>query len=394
MKPSQRHEHTKQGSRKGSESTIIADQLKTILDHMSGIVYVADMETYEILYANQETRDRFNDVVGKICWQTLQSGQTGPCEFCSNPKLIDSDGKPTGFYKWEVQNTVNHRWYDVLDRALNWHDGRLVRLCESIDITDRKKAEEELSQYKEELEMRVADRTVELQETSGQLQRELTAHEQAEEDLRRNIDKLRRTLAGIIKTLTLTLESRDPYTAGHQLRVSDLARAIADEMGLEKDIVEGIRMAGAIHDLGKINIPAEILSKPGRLTNAERAIIMAHSKIGHDIIEPIEFPWPLAKIILQHHEKVDGSGYPHGLTGKDIMIEARILCVADVVEAASSHRPYRPELGIDFALDEISKNNGILYDSEVVKSCIKLFKEKNYKLKTPLWQKGDSSLRD
>jgi len=393
MKPSQRHEEAMNGSRK-SAANVNAEQKAMILDCMSSIVYVADMDTYEVLLANQETRKIFGDVVGKICWQTLQAGQTGPCEFCSNPKLIDSDCKSTGSNEWEMQNTVNGRWYVLLDRAIHWHDGRLVRLCEFVDITDRKKVEEELKQYKEELEMRVAERTGELQETSTLLKRELTAHKQAVEDLRISIDKLRRTLAGIIKTLTLTLESRDPYTAGHQLRVSDLARAIADEMGLEKDTVEGIRMAGAIHDLGKINIPAEILSKPGKLTDAERVIIMAHSQIGHDIIEPIEFPWPLANIILQHHERVDGSGYPHGLTGKDIMIEARILCVADVVEAASSHRPYRPELGIDFALDEISKNNGILYDSEVVKSCMKLFKEKNYKLKTPLWQKGDLSLRD
>lgn len=386
MKSSMRQEHAMRGSRK-SEAAISVDRLTTVLDHLSGIVYVADMETYEVLYANQETRRIFSDVVGKICWQTLQAGQNGPCEFCSNSKLIDSDSKPTGLYKWEVQNTVNGRWYDVFDQALYWHDGRLVRLCESIDVTNRKKVEEELNQYKEELEIRVADRTIELQENSKQLQFALKKREQAEEDLLGSFDRVQQALGGIIRTLALTLESRDPYTAGHQERSADLACAIAKELGLAKETVEGIRMAGAIHDLGKINIPAEILSKPGKLTDAEMTIVKAHSQIGYDIIKSIEFPWPLAKIILQHHEKVDGSGYPNGLTGKDITLEARILCVADVVEAMVSHRPYRPAVGIDFALEEISKNKGILYDSGVVDACLKLFKEKNYKLKKAVWQK-------
>lgn len=386
MKSSMRQEHAMRGSRK-SEAAISVDRLTTVLDHLSGIVYVADMETYEVLYANQETRRIFSDVVGKICWQTLQAGQNGPCEFCSNSKLIDSDSKPTGLYKWEVQNTVNGRWYDVFDQALYWHDGRLVRLCESIDVTNRKKVEEELNQYKEELEIRVADRTIELQENSKQLQFALKKREQAEEDLLGSFDRVQQALGGIIRTLALTLESRDPYTAGHQERSADLACAVAKELGLAKETVEGIRMAGAIHDLGKINIPAEILSKPGKLTDAEMTIVKAHSQIGYDIIKSIEFPWPLAKIILQHHEKVDGSGYPNGLTGKDITLEARILCVADVVEAMVSHRPYRPAVGIDFALEEISKNKGILYDSGVVDACLKLFKEKNYKLKKAVWQK-------
>ena len=386
MKSSTGNENTTEGNRK-SQETIVADQLTTVLDHMSSIVYIADMDTYEVLYENQESRNILNDVVGKICWQALQSGQSGPCEFCANSKLTDSDGNPAGFYKVEVRNAENGRWYDVLGRAVYWHDGRLVRLCEAIDITDRKKVEEELNQSKDELEIRVAERTVELEAASNLLQLELEERKHAEKALQGILDKLRQTLGGIIETLALTLESRDPYTAGHQERVAGLASAIAEEMGLAKEKVEAIQMAGAIHDLGKINTPAELLSKPGRLTDAEMVIIKAHCQIGHDIIMPIEFPWPLAKIIIQHHERVDGSGYPYGITGEDILLEAKILCVADVVEAESSHRPYRPELGLDFALEEASRNKGKLYDPEVVDACLTLFKEKNYKLKKPLWQK-------
>lgn len=186
-------------------------------------------------------------------------------------------------------------------------------------------------------------------------------------------DKLKRALDGIIQAMTRTVEARDPYTAGHQRRVAELAVAIAKEMKLTTRQIEGILMAGMIHDLGKISVPAELLSKPSRLTDIEFALIKQHSRSGFDIVADIEFPWAIAKMVLQHHEKINGSGYPQGLTGDDILIEARILCVADVVEAMASHRPYRPALGIDNALAEISKNRGILYDSGVVDACQRVF---------------------
>ena len=204
--------------------------------------------------------------------------------------------------------------------------------------------------------------------------------QQINRELRRNFDHLHRTMEGTVKAMALTLEMRDPYTAGHQRRVADLACAIAKEMGVDGDRIEGIRMAGLIHDLGKIQIPAEILSKPSRLTEYEFGMIKFHPTAGHQILGPIEFPWPLGEIVLQHHEKIDGSGYPRGLQGKDILLEARILTVADVVEAMASHRPYRPALGLDAALAEISANRGVLFDADAVDACLKLFREKKYAL--------------
>ncbi len=187
--------------------------------------------------------------------------------------------------------------------------------------------------------------------------------------------KLRHSMNAIIDAMAYAVEARDPYTAGHQRRVTNLARTIAEEMGLGEDQIDGIRMAGVIHDLGKISVPAEILSKPGRLSNLEFQIIKTHSQTGYEILKNIDFPWPVASIVLQHHEKMDGSGYPMGLKGDDIFIEARIITVADVVEAMASHRPYRPALGIEISLDEISKNRGVLYDNDAVGACLKVFEK-------------------
>jgi len=166
------------------------------------------------------------------------------------------------------------------------------------------------------------------------------------------------------------VEKRDPYTAGHQRRVAKLAQAIAREMRLSEDDCTGIHVAASIHDIGKIYVPAEFLSKPGTLSESERAIIGNHPNVGYDILKDIEFPWPIAEILLQHHERLDGSGYPDGLTGDDIMLEARILAVADVVEAMSSHRPYRPSLGMAPAINEIRQYSGIRYDRSVVHACL------------------------
>ena len=174
------------------------------------------------------------------------------------------------------------------------------------------------------------------------------------------------------------VEIRDPYTAGHQRRVSNLAYAIASGMGLSTHQADGIRMAGLIHDIGKLSLPAEILTKPGRITVKEVALVKDHPQVGYDILKGIAFPWPIAQIVLQHHEKIDGSGYPQGLLGKDIMLEAKIISVADVVESIASHRPYRPALGIDAALKEISENKNIFYDAQVVDICLTIFKEKRF----------------
>lgn len=189
---------------------------------------------------------------------------------------------------------------------------------------------------------------------------------------------LRQSLEQSIQTIVSTVEARDPYTAGHQRRVGEIATTIAREMGLPEEQVNGIHLAAIIHDLGKIHVPAEILAKPGKLTDIEFMFIKTHSQAGYDILKDVKFPWPIADIILQHHEKLDGSGYPQGLKGDAILLEARIICVADVVEAMSSHRPYRPGLGIDAALEEITRLSGKCFDSRVVDTCVALFREKSY----------------
>ena len=213
------------------------------------------------------------------------------------------------------------------------------------------------------------------------ISRDITQYKKTEEELKHALNQLRQNLGKIVQVVTLMVERKDPYTAGHQRRVADLARAIAKEMSLSSEQIEAIRIAGTIHDIGKINIPTEILGKPGRISESEFSIIKSHSKIGYEIIKTIEFPWPVADIVLQHHERMDGSGYPQGLKDDEILLESRILAVADVVEAISSHRPYRDALGIDKALEEIKKNKGKLYDREVVNACVRLFKGKRFKFK-------------
>lgn len=192
--------------------------------------------------------------------------------------------------------------------------------------------------------------------------------------------KMHSILLQTIKAIAITIEKRDPYTAGHQQRVADLAVTIAREMGLDEDKVEGIRLGALIHDIGKIYIPSEILNRPGRISDVEFQIIKMHSEVGYEIVKDVDFPWPVADMIYQHHERIDGSGYPQGLKGDEIIQEARIMSVADVVEAIASHRPYRPSMGIDSALEEIQKNRGRIYDPEVVDTCVKLFKENMFTL--------------
>lgn len=208
---------------------------------------------------------------------------------------------------------------------------------------------------------------------------DITARKHAEDALKESLERLKNAIGGIVDTVSAAVEVRDPYTSGHQRRVSGIAVAIASQMGLPGSQIEGIRIAGVIHDLGKISIPAEILSTPRKLTEVEFSLVKTHPQTGHDILKDIEFPWPIARIILQHHERLDGSGYPQGLRDGKILLEAKILAVADVVEAIASHRPYRPALGIETALEEIEKNKGVLYDADTVDECLKLFREKGFK---------------
>jgi putative nucleotidyltransferase with HDIG domain len=208
---------------------------------------------------------------------------------------------------------------------------------------------------------------------------DITERKQAQEKIEASNKALQQTLDDAVNTMATIVEIRDPYTSGHQRRVAMLSAAIAAEMGMDKVLLDRLQMAAIIHDIGKIYVPAEILSKPGKLGAIEFSIIKTHSAKGFEIIKGLNLPCEVAQAVGQHHERMDGSGYPEGLSGKDINLEARILAVADVVEAMASHRPYRPSLGVDRALDEITKNRGTLYDTEAVDACLKLFKEKNFK---------------
>jgi PAS domain S-box-containing protein/putative nucleotidyltransferase with HDIG domain len=226
------------------------------------------------------------------------------------------------------------------------------------DITERKKVEAEIVQYRYHLEDLVEARTAEVNQSMG---------------------KLRNTLDGIVISMGYALESRDQYTAGHQHRVAEVASEIARVMGLPDNTIEGIRMAGLIHDIGKIYVPSEILNKHGKLDEVEFMMIKKHPQVGYDILKSIDFPWPIAQIVYQHHEKLNGSGYPRGLKDGEILLEAKIICVADVIEAMTIDRPYKGGVGIDGALAEIETNRGVLYDPEVVDSCLKLFREMGYR---------------
>jgi PAS domain S-box-containing protein/putative nucleotidyltransferase with HDIG domain len=210
--------------------------------------------------------------------------------------------------------------------------------------------------------------------------RDITERKRMEEELRQNVERFKKAMEGVIQLIATIVEVRDPYTAGHQRRVAELACAIAEEMGFSEERIEEIRMASLIHDIGKIYVPAEILSKPSRLTEIEFSMIKSHPQVAYDILKSVEFPWPICKVVLQHHERMDSSGYPGGLAGEDILPGARIIAVADVVEAMASHRPYRPALGLDKALEEISQKRGILYDTEAVDACLRVFNERGFKL--------------
>jgi PAS domain S-box-containing protein/putative nucleotidyltransferase with HDIG domain len=208
--------------------------------------------------------------------------------------------------------------------------------------------------------------------------RDVSKRRESELEVKRSTQRLVRAMEDTMQAMAMMVEMRDPYTAGHQRRVTQLACAIAKEIGLSPDQITGLRLAGTIHDIGKVRVPAEILTNPDGLSDAEYTIIKMHPLLGYEILKTMDLPWPIAEIIHQHHERMDGSGYPLGLSGKEIIIEARILAVADVVEAIASHRPYRPAHGLDKALEEISQNRGKLYDPYVVDACLKLFSQKKF----------------
>lgn len=247
------------------------------------------------------------------------------------------------------------------------------------DVTEERQAERSLRAAKDMLEEKVWEKTTDLAKVNKALEAEVSQRRKAGAELEESLKRVEKIMENTIRTMSLMVEARDRYTAGHQRRVTQLACAIAHGMGLSEEQTRTIRIAGLLHDLGKIHIPTEILSKPGRLTDIEFAMIKTHPRAGYEIVKTIEFPPPTAEIVLQHHERMDGSGYCAGLKGAEILLESRILAVSDVVEAMSSHRPYRPALGIEEALREIFKNRGRLYDPDVVDACLDLFEKKGFR---------------
>ncbi len=330
--------------RKRFEEALMANErfLESVFSSIQDGLSVLDSDL-NIIKVNPalEKWHRYNmPLVGKKCYEAYHD-RSEPCERCPSLATLRTGAPAYDVVPKSGPNGVNAGWLDLFTFPLyDEESGRLTGVIEYVrDITERKKAEEEL---------------------------------------KRSVRKLRKMLRSTVKTLASIMEARDPYTAGHQQRVAKLARAIAVGMGLPKEQIHAVYMASVVHDIGKIYIPAEILSAPRQLTPTEMSLIRMHSRYGFDIVRTIDFPWPIDKIVLQHHERIDGSGYPDNLKGEEVAIEARVLAVADVVEAMASHRPYRPALGIDRALEEIAQNRGILYDPDAVDACLDLFSEKDF----------------
>jgi PAS domain S-box-containing protein/putative nucleotidyltransferase with HDIG domain len=368
--------------------------------HESSMEMLEENEQYRILIENTYDIVYSIDNEGNLTYVSPQARRYGfdPGELTSqnflnfvHPK--DREAMLYGFQKTITEGSEfisqfrikNKRgrvyWIEEYGKVRRDKSGTVISINGVLrDITERKRVEEKLRKAHAKLEGKVQERTAELRKTNETLLVEINERKNAERALQQSYSRLHKALEGTIHALASTVEKRDPYTAGHQQRVSNLACAIAREMRLPEETINGIRMVGFIHDLGKIYVPAEILNKPGQLTDIESTLIRSHAKVGHDILETVEFPWPIAQVIMQHHERLDGSGYPFGLSSKEILLEAKIIAVADAIEAIASHRPYRPALGLEKALDEVSEKKGILYDPEVVDVCLRLFNEKGYHL--------------
>ena len=277
----------------------------------------------------------------------------------------------------EVANRAN-----ISDKLLYlqkpFHNQEIIQFATALSA--KWKAERQLMVLHADLEALVEKRTAELVQSNKLLKIEIDNRKRMQLEIQHNFENLKKVMDSTVQAITTTIEKRDPYTSGHQQRVADLSRAITREIGFSENEIEGIYIAAAIHDIGKISIPAEILSKPVQLSDIEIRLIQAHSETGYDILKGIKFPWPIAEIVLQHHERLNGSGYPQGLAGDDILMAARIIGVADVVETMASHRPYRPSMGIDKALEEITQNKGVLYEPLIVDACLKIFNTKEFHL--------------
>ncbi|HBE02164.1 MAG TPA: hypothetical protein DC049_06760 [Spirochaetia bacterium] len=317
--------------------------LRTMIDNIPDCIYVKDRESRYLLNNRAHLEllgcSRQKEVCGKNDFAFFPHAYAG--EFFSGEQKILKSGRPS----------LNH-----VSLVLNKEKKQIYMLTSKIPLYDKDK------------------------KISGiiGISRNITDQINTENELKKSYEKLKKNINSIIYTMAHIVEVRDPYTAGHQQRVAELSMAIAKKMNLEQEKIYYIQLAAAVHDIGKIHIPAEILSRPGDISDIEYSLIKSHTELGYEILANIDFGYPIARIVLQHHEKMNGSGYPHGLKGESIMTEARIIAVADVVEAMANHRPYRPSLGLKLALREIKDNSGTLFDPAVVNACLMLFRKDHF----------------
>lgn len=319
--------------------SIDKDSIQKIIDSLPYYVLLVD-EDHHIIMANKATKSELDvspkDILGHYCPNVIH-GSDVPIHECPLEKSVKSNTPiTTEFFDQNYKKWIRSEIYPT---EIKTKENKRVYYHIAQDISEMKEFENGLEQ---------------------------------------SLKKMNKIIDAGIQALIKIVEKRDPYTAGHQQRVAKLASHIATQMNLSQDQIEAVRVAGLLHDIGKVAIPIEILCKPGKISIQEYDMIKTHVLSGYEILKDIEFSLPIAEIVLQHHERLDGTGYPNNLTAENLMIESKILAVADVIEAMTSHRPYRPALGIEKALDEINKHSGVLYDKYVVDECIKLFIEYKY----------------
>ena len=361
-------------------SILVVDDEEAILDIMT---IVLAREGYDLHTASsaEEGLKKLREIpdLSLIISDQIMPGMTG-VEFLEQALSIRPDAQRvllTGFTDTDaIINAINkgriHLYISKPWRKeeLLYTINQLLAKAELVMENKRldelvKKQNAELVELNRDLEAKVRLKTIDLDRRA--------------EELKASYEKIQMILDGTVLAMSRIVESRDPYTAGHQQQVTQIASIIAEKISLPPDRVEAIRISAALHDIGKISVPSEILTKPSRLTDLERELVKTHSQNAYDILKAIDFPYTIADIILQHHERMDGSGYPQGLKGEEILLEARIVAVADVLEAMSAHRPYRPALGIEAAMEEITRHRGLLYDENVVDACLEIYRENGQK---------------
>lgn len=368
---------------KNKRIRINEEQYKAIVENQTNLI-CRFLPDYTLTYVNKAYCNYFNksfdELVGTSFLALIPKKDHEKIKKHLNSLNVNNS---TITYEHQVINSKGEIcWQRWTDQAFFDNEGNIVEYQSvGIDITELKNKEKYLEETCSKIKIQVEEKTKLLERTKEDLIKEITERKAIQEKLRESIIQLRNSLNSSIDVILKIIEMKDPYTLNHQIRVAYLAYHIAKEMRLSPSQLSCIYIASLLHDVGKIYIPTEILCKPGKLTEVEFNFVKMHCDTGYEILSKIEFPWAIADIIYQHHERINGSGYPRGLTNEEIMLESKIIAVADVVEAMSSHRPYRASLGINAALKEIEAYKGIKYDDKVVNICVSLFKEKNFQLK-------------